>query len=300
MSTLPESTAAPSLVPAQDLTLVQETSTRWERWRHSPSLVIGGLIVGIIVLVAIVSLFWTPYNPLAVDTSHVLAGPSSRHWLGTDEYGRDLLSRLMASCRVAMFVGTLSVVFASVIGVPFGLLAAQRGGVVSQMVLRAADILYGFPVLLAAVVLVAGFGASTLIVVWSIGIAYIPVFVRVTRSNALVVLRSEYVLAARSYGRRPLAIIRRHVVPNIATIMIAQMSLLFALAILAEAGLDFLGLGTTDPTASWGTMLQAGQNYISTDSLLIIVPSLAIIVCVLGFALLGDGISELRNVRSDR
>ena len=300
MSTFPDSIAAASLLGGQEGAVVEETRSRWERWRSNPNLVIGGLIVGFIVLVALVSLFWTPYNPLAVDTSHVLAGPSARHWLGTDEYGRDLLSRLMASCRVAMFVGTLSVVFASVIGVPAGLLAAQRGGAASQVVLRLADILYGFPVLLAAVVLVAGFGASTMIVVWSIGIAYIPVFIRVTRSNALVVLRSEYVLAARAYGRRPLAIMRRHVVPNIATIMIAQMSLLFALAILAEAGLDFLGLGTTDPTASWGTMLQASQNYISTDSLLIIVPSLAIIVCVLGFALLGDGIGELRDARSAR
>jgi ABC-type dipeptide/oligopeptide/nickel transport system permease subunit len=187
-----------------------------------------------------------------------------------------------------------------VIGVPAGLLSAQRGGVTSHLVLRFADILYGFPVLLAAVVLVAGFGASTIIVVWAIGIAYIPIFIRVTRSNALVVLRSEYVMAARSYGRRPLAIMRRHVVPNIASTMIAQMSLLFALAIIAEAGLDFLGLGTSPPTASWGTMLQESQNYLSSDSFLILLPSFAIIVCVLGFSLLGDGIGELRDARSDR
>jgi peptide/nickel transport system permease protein len=283
-----------------DVALDERTNTRWQRYRRNPNLVIGGLVVGIIVLVAIISLFWTPYNPLAVDTAHVLAGPSMRHWLGTDEYGRDLLSRLMSSCQVAMFVGTLSVVLASVIGVPAGLLAAQRRGVASHAVLRFADVLYGFPVLLAAVVLVAGFGASTMIVVWSIGVAYIPIFIRVTRSNALVVLRSEYVLAARAYGRRPLAIIRRHVIPNIATTMIAQMSLLFALAILAEAGLDFLGLGTTAPTASWGTMLQESQNYISSDSMLIILPSFAIIVCVLGFSLFGDGIGELRDARSHR
>lgn len=300
MTTFPDSIASASPIGPHDVALVDRAGTRWQRWRHSPNLVIGGLIVGIIVMVAIVSLFWTPYNPLAVDTAHVLAGPSMRHWLGTDEYGRDLLSRLMAGSQVAMFVGSLSVVFATVIGVPAGLLAAQRGGVVSHLVLRFADILYGFPVLLAAVVLVAGFGASTIIVVWAIGIAYIPIFIRVTRSNALVVLRSEYVMAARAYGRRPLAITRRHVVPNIATTMIAQMSLLFALAILAEAGLDFLGLGTTAPTASWGTMLQESQNYLSSDSFLIVLPSLAIIVCVLGFALLGDGIGELRDARSDR
>ena len=300
MSTFRVSIASDSPIGTEDVAVVEGTGTRRQRWRRSPNLVIGGSIVGIIVLVAIVSLFWTPYNPLAVDTAHVLAGPSMHHWLGTDEYGRDLLSRLMAGSQVAMFVGALSVVFATVIGVPAGLLSAQRGGVTSHLVLRFADILYGFPVLLAAVVLVAGFGASTIIVVWAIGIAYIPIFIRVTRSNALVVLRSEYVMAARSYGRRPLAIMRRHVVPNIASTMIAQMSLLFALAIIAEAGLDFLGLGTSPPTASWGTMLQESQNYLSSDSFLILLPSFAIIVCVLGFSLLGDGIGELRDARSDR
>jgi len=300
VSTFRVSIASDSPIGTEDVAVVEGTGTRRQRWRRSPSLVIGGSIVGIIVLVAIVSLFWTPYNPLAVDTAHVLTGPSMHHWLGTDEYGRDLLSRLMAGSQVAMFVGTLSVVFATVIGVPAGLLSAQRGGVTSHLVLRFADILYGFPVLLAAVVLVAGFGASTIIVVWAIGIAYIPIFIRVTRSNALVVLRSEYVMAARSYGRRPLAIMRRHVVPNIASTMIAQMSLLFALAIIAEAGLDFLGLGTSPPTASWGTMLQESQNYLSSDSFLILLPSFAIIVCVLGFSLLGDGIGELRDARSDQ
>lgn len=268
----------------------------WRRWRRNPSAMVGGVIVVVVVAVALLSLVWTPYGPLAVDPSHALAGVSWRHLLGTDEYGRDELSRLMAGCRVALTVGGLSVLVSTLVGVPLGLLSAQRRGVTSQVILRVADVLYGFPALLAAVIFAAAFGASTETVILAIGIAYIPVFVRVTRSNALVVLRSEYVLAARAYGRRPLAITRRHVLPGIASTIIAQMSLLFSLAILAEAGLDFLGLGTSPPTASWGTMLQSSQNYLSSDVSLTVWPSLAIIVCVLGFSLLGDGIGELRRV----
>ncbi len=267
------------------------------RWLRNPSVVIGGGIVALVVLSAIVSIFWTPYDPLAVNPAHALAAPSWAHWLGTDEYGRDEFSRLMASSQIALFVGALSVLIATAIGIPAGLLAAAREGAISQVVLRVTDILYGFPALLAAVVLAAAFGASKMTVVLAIGIAYIPVFIRVTRSNALVVLNSEYVLAARAYGRRTFSILRRHVVPNIATTIIAQMSLLFSLAILAEAALDFLGLGTVAPTASWGTMLASSQDYLGSDALLTLWPSLAIVACVLGFSLLGDGISELREAR---
>ncbi len=272
----------------------------WRRWLHNPSALIGSIIVVLVVASALVSLVWTPYSPLAVDPSHALSGPSLRHLLGTDEYGRDVFSRLMASSQVALFVGVLSVLIATAVGIPAGLLAAERRGATGQVVLRLADILYGFPALLAAVVLAAAFGASKSTVVLAIGISYIPVFVRVTRSNALVVLNSEYVLAARAYGRRPLAIMRRHVIPNIMTTIIAQMSLLFSLAVLAETALDFLGLGTAPPAASWGTMLQSSQNYLGNDPLLTVWPSVAIVLCVLGFSLFGDGISELRDVRGHR
>jgi peptide/nickel transport system permease protein len=274
--------------------------SRQPTWTHIPSLLIGGTIVGAVVVVAAVSLFWTPDNPLAVDPTHAFAGPGAAHLLGTDEIGRDVFSRLMAGSRVALYVGALSVVIATVVGVPAGLLAALRGGAVGQVVLRLADILYGFPALLAAIVLAAALGSSKTTVTLAIGIAYIPVFIRVTRSNALGVLGSEFVLAARAYGRRPGAILRRHVVPNIATTMIAQMSLLFSLAILAEAALDYLGLGTTAPAASWGTMLADGQNHLGNDALLTVWPSLALFVTVLGFSLLGEGLGELRDARSRR
>ena len=270
------------------------------RWARNPSTVVGGTLVGLVVLTALVSLVWTPYPPLAVDPSHTLARPSWAHLFGTDEYGRDVLSRVMAGSRISLYAGVVSVLIATAVGVPAGLLAAERGGAPAQLVLRLSDILYAFPALLAAITLSAALGASTTTAMLAIGIAFIPVFVRVTRSNALVVLGSDFVLAARAYGRRPLAILRRHVLPNIATTLIAQMSLLFSLAILAEAGLDYLGLGTTPPTASWGNMIETGQTYLSQDPLLSVWPGIAIFVAVLGFTLLGEGIAELRNARLGR
>jgi peptide/nickel transport system permease protein len=202
----------------------------------------------------------------------------------------------MAGTRVALYAGFVAVAVATVIGVPAGLIAAQRGGVVGQAVLRLSDLIYAFPALLAAITMSAALGASTTTAMLAIGVASIPVFVRVTRSNALVVLSSEYVLAARAYGRTSGAILRRHVLPNIMTTIIAQMSLLFALAILAETGLDYLGLGTTPPTPSWGLMIQtASQNYLSTDPWLSVWPGVAIFLAVLGFSLLGEGIGELRS-----
>jgi peptide/nickel transport system permease protein len=269
----------------------------WRRWRHSAEAVGGGVIVAAIIVLALVSLFWTPYPPLTVDPSHALAGPSGAHLLGTDQYGRDVLSRLMAGAQITLYAGAVSVLIAGMVGVPVGILAAQRGGAVEESVLRLADIIYAFPALLAAITLSAALGASTVTAMTAIGIAYIPVFVRVTRSNAVRVLHSEYVLAARSYGRRPLAIVRRHVLPNIRATIIVQMTQLFSLAILAEAALDFLGLGTVPPTPSWGNMLQTAQDYLSRDTLLSIWPGLAIFIAVLGLNLLGDGLNEVLEPR---
>jgi peptide/nickel transport system permease protein len=258
-----------------------------------PSLIIGGTIVALIVLAALVSLVWTPYSPLAVNPQHAMLGPSASHLLGTDEYGRDVFSRLMAGSRITIYAGVVSVCIAALVGIPAGLLAAERGGIIGEVVLRISDLIYGFPALLAAITLAAAFGASTTVAMIAIGIAYIPVFARVARGSALTVLSSNYVLAARAYGRRPLAIVRRHVLPNIAPMLIVQASLLFSLAILAEAALDYLGLGTPPPTASWGQMIDDAQKYLYESPWLAVWPGIAIFLAVLGFNLLGDGLGEV-------
>jgi peptide/nickel transport system permease protein len=260
---------------------------------RNPSLLIGGAIVGVIVLAALVSLIWTPYNALGVEPQHALASPSGSHLLGTDQYGRDVLSRIMAGSRITIYAGVVSVLIAGFVGIPAGLVAAQRGGVIGEVVMRIGDVIYGFPALLAAITLSAAFGASTTVAMIAIGIAYIPVFARVARGSALTVLSSGYVLAARAYGRRPRAILRQHVLPNIASVLIVQASLLFSVAILAETALDFLGLGTPPPTASWGQMIGDAQKYLYEDPWLAVWPGIAIFLAVLGFNLLGDGLRQV-------
>jgi len=286
----PDPAAVELLVPGTRLSV-------WDRVRHDWSLLVGGTIVVCIVLAALVAVFWTPYDPLAVDPTQALAPASWHHLFGTDQYGRDVLSRLMGGAKLVLFSGAVSVAIATVVGVPIGLAAAVRGGVVDEALMRLVDLVYAFPALLAAIVLAAAVGASTLTAMGAIGIAYIPVFARVTRSSALQIVSSEYVLAARAYRRSTLAILVRHVLPNIRSILIVQMSLLFSLAILAEAGLSYLGLGTPAPAPSWGRMVEESQDYLSNDPLLVLWPGVFIAVAVLGFNLLGDGLRDILDPR---
>lgn len=259
----------------------------------SPSATTGAIIVGAAIIVAIVSIWWTPYGPLAVNTGSELLRPSLAHPLGTDQYGRDVLSRLMAGTQVTFVSSLGAVAIALLIGVPAGLVAAFKRGVTGEIIMRGADLLYSFPALLAAITLVAALGASTLTATLAIGIASIPVFARVTRSTALGVLSTEYVLAARAYGRSNLQIARRHVLPNIMPILVAQIALLLSVTILAVAALSYLGLGTPPPTPTWGGMLESAQNYLYQDPLLAIWPGMAIAVTVFGLNVLGDGLRDL-------
>jgi peptide/nickel transport system permease protein len=286
---------APGLDAAQSVPSADASFGR--RLIRQPSALIGGLIVVIVIGAALLSLAWTPYPPDAL-SSHTLAGPSAAHLLGTDEYGRDVLSRLLAGTRISLYAGLLAVLGAAVVGIPAGLAAAELGGLASDGIMRLADLLFAFPALLAAITLAAALGSSTLTTMLAIGIATVPYFARVTRAAALSVLGTEYVLAARSYGRGRLAVVRRHVVPNITPIILAQATLLFSVAILAEAGLSYLGLGTPPPSSAWGLMLEDAQHgYLQVDPLLSVWPTLAIVGTILGFNLLGDGLGDLLDPR---
>jgi peptide/nickel transport system permease protein len=270
------------------------------RWRTTGSLIVGGALVALIVVAALVSLVWTPYDPALVRPDDALAGMSSHHLLGADQYGTDVLSQLMAGARTTLLVGVVAIGIAALVGVPVGALAAQRGGAIDELAMRASDIVYAFPAVLVAIILAAAYGGSTVTGMAAIGIAYIPVFARLTRASALEVLQSDYVLAARAYGRRPPAILWRHVLPNIASILIVQATVLFAVAILAEAALSYLGLGAPPPTSSWGRMLNDSQTYIGSDIELALWPGLAIALAVLGFSLLGDGLRDVLDPRLRR
>jgi peptide/nickel transport system permease protein len=269
-------------------------------WRTNGSLIAGGALVALVVLAALVSIVWTPYDPTAIRPEDSLAGSSWQHLLGADRFGHDTLSQLMVGARTTLFVGVVAIAIASLIGVPLGAIAAQRGGLVDELAMRASDIVYAFPAVLVAIMLAAVYGGSTLTALVAIGIAYIPVFARLTRGSALQVLRSDYVLAARACGRRPREILTHHVLPNIAGMLIVQATVLFAVAILAEAALSYLGLGTSPPSPTWGNMLADSQTYLGRDSLLAFWPGLAIALAVLGFSLLGDGLRDVLDPRLRR
>ena len=249
----------------------------------------GLALAAAVALVALLSLAWTPYDPLEADPAARLQGSGAAHWMGTDQFGRDVLSRVMAGARITLVVSLCAVGLAALIGVPLGIWAGMRRGWVEAAVMRLNDLALAFPALLLAIVLTAVFGAGIGVVVAAIGLAGIPGFARVARAGTLQVMSQDYILAARVARVPPLRVAVRHVVPNIAPIVVVQVSVALALAILAEAGLSFLGLGTPAPYASWGRMLQASQPYLATAPHLAAWPGLAIALTVLGFNLIGGG-----------
>lgn len=270
---------------------------RWSARRLPTTMLIGGAIVAVIVAMSVVSFFWTPHDPTLVNAAVRLQGPNADYWLGTDKFGRDVFSQVMMGARTTLFVGIVAVGIAAVVGVPLGIMAAMAPRLPGEVLMRGNDLLLAFPALLLAIMFSAVFGGSTLVAMVAIGIATIPSFVRLIRSGAMQVMRTDYVMAARAAGRRPLAIGVRHVLPNVMSLVIVQASVSFAIAVLAEAGLSYLGLGTPPPTPSWGRMLQESQEMLFVAPRLAVVAGVAISVAVLGFNLLGDGLRDYVDPR---
>lgn len=259
---------------------------------------IGLIIVGATVLAALVSVVWTPYDPLLAIPAERLAGSSAEHLLGTDRFGRDVLSRLLVGAQITLFVGIIAVAISAAIGVPLGIAAGMRQGkFLDSLVMRSADLLLAFPALLLAIIAGAVWGPSTLTAMIAIGVAGIPSFARVSRSGTLQVMSQDFIAAARVSKVSEFHIAYRHVFPNISGLVIVQSSVYFALAILAEAALSYLGLGTAPPAASWGRMLQDAQSLLAVNPTLTLWPGLAIALTVLGFNLLGDGLRDILDPR---
>ncbi|MFB9902800.1 ABC transporter permease [Allokutzneria oryzae] len=263
----------------------------------SPSLWVGLGLVGMVVVTALVSFLWTPHDPTLVDAAQRLRGPSGDNLFGTDKFGRDLASQLMVGARTTLFVGVVAVGVAALVGTPLGVFAAMAPRWLGELVMRVNDLVLAFPALLLAIVFGAVFGADTFTAMIAIGIATVPSFARIARSGTLGVLNTEYVLAARSAGRSRTAIAVRHVLPNIGGLVIVQSSVSFAIAVLSEAALSFLGFGTRPPTPSWGRMLQESQELLAVEPRLALVPGAAIALAVLGFNLLGDGLRDRYDPR---
>ncbi|PRD45077.1 peptide ABC transporter permease [Phyllobacterium phragmitis] len=264
---------------------------------RNPSLAIGLAITLAVAATALLSFVWTPYDATAIDIAAKLQAPSATHWLGTDHFGRDILSMIMVGSRNSIAVALLAVGIGAGLGIPLGLSAAARGGWLDEMLMRFNDLVFAFPALLSAVMITAIFGPGAFNAIIAIGIFNIPVFARVARGAALSLLRREFILAARAAGKSRSRIAVEHVLPNIANLLIVQATIQFSLGILAEAGLSYLGLGAQPPMPSWGRMLFEAQTMIGFAPHMALFPGLAIVITVLGLNLLGDGLRDVLDPR---
>lgn len=267
--------------------------------RH-PSFIAGGLLVLMLLLAAALSFVWTPHSAFEIDVPAKLQGPSASHWLGTDSLGRDIVSLLIVGSQNSIAVGVIAVGIGMGFGVSLGLLAAARRGWVEELVMRFSDFTFAFPALLSAIMLTAIYGPGLVTSIVAIGIFNIPVFARVTRAAANGVWSRDYVTASRACGKNQWHITFAHVLPNIASGLIVQATIQFATAILAEAALSYLGLGTQPPQPSWGRMLNEAQSMMFQAPQLAIWPGLAIALSVLGLNLMGDGLRDLLDPRLAR
>jgi peptide/nickel transport system permease protein len=263
-------------------------------------LVIGGLISAALSTAAIAAPGLAPYNAEKPDMASLLAVPSARHWLGTDDLGRDQLSRLMFGGRISLAVGGIAMAVALVLGVAVGVVAGYAGRWVDHGAMLLMDVLSAFPTLVLAVVIVGVFGPGIVNATLAIGVVAIPRFARLVRSQVLVLREYEYVHAARAVGASTTRIIWGHLVPGVRGVMIVQATLTVSFAILTEASLSFLGLGVQPPTPTWGSMLRFGYPFLQTAPWLAVVPGAAIAVAVLGFNLLGDGLRDAIDPRLRR
>ncbi|XDF37996.1 ABC transporter permease [Paracidovorax avenae] len=267
--------------------------------RH-PSFALGAALTLLMALAAGLSFVWTPGSPYDMDMGSALQAPGAAHWLGTDAYGRDVASLLLVGARNSILVGVIAVGIGLTAGTALGLLAAARRGWVEEAVMRLADFTFAFPAILSAIMLTAVWGPGVVNSIIAIGIFNIPTFARVARASARAVWAREYVMAARACGKGPWRITLEHVLPNIAAVLTVQATIQFALAILAEAALSYLGLGTQPPQPSWGRMLSEAQTLMYQAPLLAVWPGLAIALAVLGLNLLGDGLRDLLDPRLSR
>jgi len=273
---------------------------RARRIFHNINFTIGFCITLAILLTAIVSLAYTPHPPNRMNLSARFQGPDRTHWFGTDQFGRDIFSRVMRGAVNSIVVGLVAVSIGMGFGILLGTVAAFYRGWVDEVVMRLSDLLYGFPAVLSAILITSILGPGIVNSMIAIGIFNIPIFARLTRATSLSLWERDFVTSARAIGRTPFGIIRDYILPNIVSPLIVQATVQFAIAILAEAGLSYLGLGTQPPHASWGRMLNEAQTFMATSAWLAIFPGCAIALAVLGFNLLGDGLRDILDPRISR
>jgi peptide/nickel transport system permease protein len=261
---------------------------------------IGFLITLAILLTALLSMAYTPFDPNRMNLSERFQAPNRAHWLGTDQYGRDILSRVMKGAVNSIIVGLVAVSIGIGFGILLGSLAAFYKKWVDEAIMRISDVLYGFPAVLSAILITSILGPGIVNSMIAIGIFNVPIFARLTRATSLSIWERDYVTSGKAIGRSNAGIVWKYILPNIVSPLIVQGTIQFAIAILAEAGLSYLGLGTQPPHASWGRMLNEAQTFLGTSAWLAIFPGCAIALAVLGFNLIGDGLRDILDPKFAR
>jgi len=270
----------------------------WRKALASRNLMIGAALTLFFAGMALLSFVWTPYSVTGVNIAAKLQTASAEHWLGTDHFGRDILSMIMVGARASIAVAIVAVGIGMGLGVPLGLAAAaNRGGLLDEIIMRGNDLVFAFPSLVIAILITAIWGPGAVNAIIAIGIFNVPVFARLTRGAALSLWKREFILAARVAGKGAARISVEHILPNVANLLIVQGTIQFSLGILAEAALSYVGLGTQPPVPSWGRMLAESQTLIYTSPHLAVIPGLAIVLTVLGLNLMGDGLRDLFDPR---
>lgn len=270
------------------------------RRRHNLPLLIGATLVCLIAASAVFAPLLTPHDPAAIDPAGRLAPPGGEHPLGTDRLGRDVLSRILYGGRVALVVGGVAVAIGAGVGISLGLISGYQAGRLDAVLMRAVDGLMAFPALLLAIMVVAALGPGHIQTMAAVGVVLIPTFARLARAQALAVRKQEFVYAARALGATDVRIVLTHILPNVAGPLLIQSTVAFSGAVLAEASLSYLGLGTQPPVASWGGMLQEARDVFFVGPWMAIWPGVAIALSVLGWNLLGDGLRDMLDPRLRR
>jgi ABC-type dipeptide/oligopeptide/nickel transport system permease subunit len=289
--------ASASLVPAAAQPVVRRRGARVRGILRSRSIVIGGSVILAVVILAVLAPYIAPFSPEQIGAGRRLSPPGAAHWLGTDEFGRDILSRILFGARLTLYIGVVAVGIGLACGVAIGAVAAYAGGWLGGLLMRAIDLLYTFPDVLIALGLVAFLGPNLTNAMIAVGISAIPYYARVTYGVVLAERQKPYVDAAQVIGAGHLRVIVRHLLPNVLPPMIVVASLGFSAAVLSAAALSFLGLGAQPPTSEWGLMLSTGRNYITRAPWLLFGPGIAIFVTVMAFNVFGDGVRDLLDPR---
>ncbi|MBS4178651.1 nickel transporter permease [Lederbergia citrea] len=282
----------PTVRQKQSNPRIEYYKTIWKRLRKNKAAVVGGILILLFVLTAIIGPLFTTKDPSGIDILNKLKSPSAEHWLGTDNFGRDIFTRIIHGMGLTLFVGFFSVAIGGVIGVIFGIISGYYGGATDTIIMRIMDVLLAFPGIILALAIVSVLGGSLTNVIIAVGVFSIPAFARIVRGSTLTVRKLEYIDAVRALGASDMRIIFKHILPNVMSPIIVQATLRIATAVLTASGLSFLGLGAQPPTPEWGAMLSDGRSYMAEAPHMVLVPGIMIVLVVLAFNIFGDGLRD--------